>query len=138
MYKPPKFGAKQAPNKWRKQMTISFKTLSAAALSLALVLPVSATISSDAMALTKKQAKKCHIYASKKAKKKTNNAALTGLVLGGVGGALIGDAFGGKKTTILSGAGGAAAGLAVGGSKYDYYYDKYFESCAAQYEDDDY
>lgn len=110
--------------------------MTAAALALSVAVPATIVMSDDALALTKKQARKCHVYASNKAKKKTNKSALTGLVVGGLGGALIGDAVGGKKSTILGGAGGAAAGLAVGGSQYDRYYNRYFARCAAQYDDD--
>jgi uncharacterized protein YcfJ len=123
-----------APKKQEKTMILSLKTLSAAALAFAIAMPMAATVSSPALALTKKEHKYCVQYAHKKAKKKTDKAALTGLFVGGIGGALIGDAFGGKKTTILSGAGGAAAGLAVGGSQYNKYYDKYYYNCVAQFD----
>lgn len=112
------------------------KTITATALAVSVALPAVAVTSGEALALTKSQARKCHYYASEKARKKTDKAALTGLVVGGVGGALLGDAFGGKKTTILGGAGGAAAGLAVGGSKYDRYYRKYYFDCASRYDHD--
>jgi uncharacterized protein YcfJ len=110
--------------------------ISAAALVLSVSVPATIVMSGDALALTKKQARKCDSYARHKAKQKTNGSALTGLIVGGVGGALIGDAVGGKKSTIIGGAGGAAAGLAVGGSKYDRYYHKYFARCAAEYDED--
>ncbi len=116
--------------------------MTAAALALSVAVPATIVMSDDALALTKKQARKCHSYARHKAKQKTNGSALTGLIVGGVGGALLGDAVGGKKSTIIGGAGGAAAGLAVGGSQYDRYYHRYYTRCAAQYdedyEDDDY
>jgi uncharacterized protein YcfJ len=110
--------------------------MTAAALALSVAVPATIVMSDDALALTKKQARKCHIYASDRAKRKTNKSALTGLIVGGVGGALIGDAVGGKKSTIIGGAGGAAAGLAVGGTQYDRYYHKYFARCASQYDED--
>jgi uncharacterized protein YcfJ len=110
--------------------------ISAAALVLSFSVPATIVMSGDALALTKKQARKCHYYAEQKARKKTNKSAFTGLVVGGIGGALLGDAVGGKKSTIIGGAGGAAAGLAVGGTQYDKYYHRYFKRCAAQYDED--
>lgn len=112
------------------------QTITAASLALAMAVPVVAVTADDALALTKKQARKCHAYAERKAKKKTSGAALTGLIVGGVGGALLGDAVGGRKSTIIGGAAGGATGLAVGGSQYDRYYHKYFNRCAAQYDED--
>ena len=110
--------------------------ISAAALVLSVSVPATIVMSDDALALTKKQARKCHAYAKDKARSKTDRSALGGLLLGGVGGALIGDAVGGKKSTVIGGAAGAATGLAVGGSQYDRYYHRYFNRCAAEYDDD--
>lgn len=111
--------------------------VSAAAIALSVAAPATIVMSGDALALTKKQARKCHYYAEEKSRKKTNKRVLGSMIVGGIGGAIAGDVLGGgKKTSIIAGAGGAAVGMAHGASKRDKYYRKYFAKCASHYDAD--
>jgi uncharacterized protein YcfJ len=110
------------------------KVISAAAVALSVTVPAMTVSSNGAYALTKAQARTCRAYADDKARSKTDRSALGGLLLGGAGGALIGSAVGGKKSTIIGGAVGAGTGLAVGGSQYDHYYRKYYNRCVDRYQ----
>ncbi len=113
------------------------QTVSAVALALTVSLPAMTVMSDGALALTKKQAQKCHYYAEKKSRKKTDKRVLGSMIVGGIAGAVAGDVLGGgRKTSILAGAGGAAVGMAHGASKRDKYYDRYFAKCASQYDPD--
>ena len=110
--------------------TIS-KSLTAAILTLGLMLPMGLASEASAMSAHKYCSKVAKQYASKKTDKKV----FTHMVAGGVMGGLLGNALGGKKTTVGFAAGGAALGMIDGASKWDMYYANAYESCMEDMED---